>query len=96
MKMFIPIDPEAEREIECGLPIERVSAICEEGLVAFFLIDRIPGVAFMNNGMNKYRLVGTPNNVTAVVARMYGADDPVVIQDDGSGNQVTASGRVLR
>lgn len=23
-------------------------------------------------------------------------DDPVVIQDDGSGNQVTASGRVLR
>jgi len=24
------------------------------------------------------------------------ADDPVVIQDDGSGNQITASGRVLR
>lgn len=23
-------------------------------------------------------------------------DDPVVIQDDGSGNQITASGRVLR
>lgn len=72
MKMFIPIDPEAEREIECGLPIERVSAMCEEGLVAFFLIERIPGVAYSHRGINKYRLVGTPNNVAAIVTKIYG------------------------
>lgn len=33
---------------------------------------------------------------TDVVAVPVDVDDPIVIQDDGSGNQVTASGRVLR
>lgn len=40
---------------------------------------------------------GGLQHLMSVMLKLTGpVDDPVVIQDDGSGNQITASGRVLR
>lgn len=40
--------------------------------------------------------VGADIEVVTMDVIAVPVDDPVVIQDDGSGNQITASGRVLR
>lgn len=52
-----------------------------------------------DDGLVYYAYAKELNNLKAALSRGWLArkdDDPVVIQDDGSGNQVTASGRVLR